>query len=87
MIHQIPDCLFTCLVAAAKNDASSEILGGWVFGLFTYTAELYFDRISEMFPGRHACFDWMYEKFPMHNAANNFHSVVFACGSDATFST
>ena len=45
------------------------------------TAEFYFDRISEMFPGRHACFDWMYEKFPMHNAPNNFHSVVFACAS------
>ena len=45
------------------------------------TAELYCNWNSEMFPGCHACFYWMYEKFPMHNAANNFHSILFACAN------
>ena len=35
MIHQIPYCLFSCLVAAAKNDTPSTILGEWVGGLLS----------------------------------------------------
>ena len=82
MIHQIPYCLFSCLVAAAKNDTPSENLGEWVGGLFTNNCRtlLRSNLVNVSWPP--CLFRLNVKKFPMHNAPNNFHSVVFACTSE-----